>query len=212
MDLVVFYFTVLLILVLVVFDLKYGIDDTLRNALERVRSVEIGSNRVSTTESSGNRQGVRRRFATCDTCGRVMEAKDLPEHVSAQHTPERDTSEYRRPHPDQGSVRGELIEDYNPDWLEDESDEGEEVVLQEATGGEDPMRGYRPVYERVTRAIKERGRLNVTSETHVGQVRGGHVVRVFREAVRRHPNDDLENYGFDGWGSGDYPVKISREN
>lgn len=65
----------------------------------------------------------------------------------------------------------------------------------------------RPVYNKVTGDIEESDRCVIDEHTHVGSTRGGHVKKDFKRAVRRAPNDNLDNYNIKNDGNG-YPIII----
>lgn len=67
----------------------------------------------------------------------------------------------------------------------------------------------RPVYNKVTGDIQQSDsdRAVIHEDTHVGSTRGGHIKKDFKRAVRRAPNDSLENYEIENDGNG-YPIVI----
>jgi hypothetical protein len=67
----------------------------------------------------------------------------------------------------------------------------------------------RPVYNKVTGDIEQSDsdRCVIDEHTHVGSTRGGHVKKDFKRAVRRAPNDSLDNYNIKNDGNG-YPIII----
>lgn len=92
--------------------------------------------------------------------------------------------------------------------------EAREKLWQEKT--EDEIQAHnsnfdqlRPVYNKVTGDIEESDsdRCVIETDTHVGSTRGGHVKRDFKKAVRRAPNDSLDNYNIKNDGNG-YPIII----
>lgn len=67
----------------------------------------------------------------------------------------------------------------------------------------------RPVYNKVTGDIdrSEKDRSVIHGDTHVGSTRGGHIKKDFKRAVRRAPNDSIDNYEIKNDGNG-YPIVI----
>ncbi|AOV95114.1 hypothetical protein AQV86_04285 [Nanohaloarchaea archaeon SG9] len=65
----------------------------------------------------------------------------------------------------------------------------------------------RPYYNAVTSRIDQDGRAIIKENTHIGSARGGHIKRNFKKAVKRAPNDSLDNYTIENDGS-EYPIII----
>lgn len=65
----------------------------------------------------------------------------------------------------------------------------------------------RPYYNAVTNRIEQDGRAIIREDTHVGSARGGHIKRHFKKAVKRAPNDSMDNYRIENDGN-EYPIII----
>lgn len=65
----------------------------------------------------------------------------------------------------------------------------------------------RPIYNAVNQKIHDEDRAVINEQTHVGTSRGGDIKKDFKKAVRRAPNDGLDNYQIKNDGNG-YPIII----
>lgn len=68
----------------------------------------------------------------------------------------------------------------------------------------------RPYYNAVINKIEEEGRAKIDKYTHVGSARGAHIKDNFKKAVRRVPEDSIENYSIENDGNG-YPIIIKKD-
>lgn len=105
----------------------------------------------------------------------------------------------------------DLLDDYSLDRPEDDS---EEVDIQDPSGSSNSskLNHLMIYYRRITQGIEENGCFRITSTTHIGSARGGHIKQNFKMAVRRVEDDSLENYKISKDGGGDYPIIIERRN
>jgi len=151
------------------------------------------------------------------SCSRVMLYRDIFEHFFAAHIfPEypyqvdgkEEETTGNNTHGTDFSV-SDYVDDYDLDRPEEE-DQG--IELQEATGGQGGRAQKLRVYHGViTDRIEEEGELVIKSTTHIGSTRGFDIIRKFKQAVRRIPNDSLDNYEIEGDENyGSYPVKVRR--
>lgn len=104
----------------------------------------------------------------------------------------------------------DYVDDYEITWDQEEDDQG--IELQEATGGQGGRAQRLKVYHGVIlEKVESQGGLRITSKTHIGSVRGYHIVEKFKQAVRRVEGDSLDNYEIEGdENPGSYPVIIRR--
>jgi len=65
----------------------------------------------------------------------------------------------------------------------------------------------RPIYNAINQKIEDEDRAVINRKTHVGTSRGGDIKKDFKKAVRRAPNDNLDNYKIKNDGNG-YPIII----
>jgi len=152
----------------------------------------------------------------CSFCGSgPMQKKypDLYRHIFKEHY--RVTEEESKEEQGAGaeeihnSVRmRDLLDEYS---LERPEESTEEVELQDPEGGEDSRlnhlkRYYLVIQEEVEKADK----FVIRRETHIGSIRGGHILQKFRSAVRRIPDDSLSNWEIENEGTGEYPIVITR--
>lgn len=142
--------------------------------------------------------------------------RDVFEHFFAAHIfPEypyqvdgkEEETDSHMSHTDDFSV-SDYVDDYEIDW--DRDDQEEDIVLQEATGGQGGRaQKLRVYYDVIREKLEDQEELVIERSTHIGSTRGFHIVRKFKQAVRRIPNDSLENYEIDGdQNKGSYPVVI----
>jgi len=150
-------------------------------------------------------------------CFRAMLYRDVFEHFFADHIfPEypyqvdgkEEETTGNNTHGTDFSV-SDYVDDYDLDRPEEED---QRIELQEATGGQGGRAQKRRVYHGViTDRIEEEGELVIKSTTHIGSTRGFDIIRKFKQAVRRIPNDSLDNYEIEGDENyGSYPVKVRR--
>ena len=66
----------------------------------------------------------------------------------------------------------------------------------------------RPVYNAVTEKIDRNGKAIINEQTHVGSARGGDIKKDFKKAVRRVPDDTIDNYHIENDGN-EYPIVIT---
>lgn len=104
---------------------------------------------------------------------------------------------------------GDYVDDYS---LPDSGEEETGIEIQEATGRahSSKFNNLRKYYEGVVQELDQNGRCVIKKSTHIGTARGFDIKRYFRQAVRRHPDDCLENYDFVRDRKGSYPVIIER--
>lgn len=157
------------------------------------------------------REDWREMYKRCP-CGKVVMKKDYEDHLQS-HRPDPADSEQgltqQTSSTDQQVSRGDLVDDYDtPEWAEPDEDDG--IVLQEPTGQQMNAKRRRVLRTRnyVNTVIGKFGRYVIRRQTHVGGVRGGHILQEFKQGVRRHPADALENYRIKNDGTGDYPIVI----
>ncbi|MFB6175310.1 MAG: hypothetical protein ABEJ87_05055 [Candidatus Nanohalobium sp.] len=77
----------------------------------------------------------------------------------------------------------------------------------EITAEDSNFEQLRPIYNAVNQKIEDEDRAVINEQTHVGTSRGGDVKKDFKKAVRRAPNDSLDNYKIENDGNG-YPIII----
>lgn len=65
----------------------------------------------------------------------------------------------------------------------------------------------RPYYNAVTNKIETEDKAVIRENTHVGSARGGNIKKNFKKAVKRAPNDSLDNYKIENDGN-EYPIII----
>lgn len=197
---------IILVIVLIVIDEHVGLDMIGRSIVDRVRSVNWNVFRNTETKKR-----VERTHWKCFVCGKTMHRGIKSDHLRSHH-PEEDDSENRNVSQSSESFvsRGDLVDDYEIDWDTDEEDQG--IELQEPTGRKsvDPERCA--VYCRVTRVLdSQHGQYSIRDKTHIGSYRGGHILQRFKSLVRRHPEDELDNYRIENDGNGKYPIVIERK-
>jgi len=128
----------------------------------------------------------------------------LEDHKEAQH---RDSDKSR----EQSSViatenkvsKAELLDgDYEIHW--DDDDSGEEgLELQDPDGGIDPKvreRKLRARWQPIIQQLRERGRVVIGQDSHLGQLRGGNIVESFKRDIKRMSLDfdvDIDYRGHD---------------
>lgn len=171
-------------IVFLVLDANYDLEHLPSVARQKAVNAADRLKNVANTESPRITRGYNREMARCSECGRLMEEKDLEEHAAAQH---QETEETRTISADTFVSRGDLVDDYHPDWLQ-EDDERDDILdqLQEPTGGQqlDPEQ-LESRWEKIIRILRERGEIEVQDSQHVGSLRGKDVVRAFSRDVKR---------------------------
>lgn len=147
-------------------------------------------------------------------CSRLMLYRDIWEHFFATHIfPEypyqvdgkQEETDVNHSHREDLSV-SDYVDNYE---LDRDQEEDREFEIQEATGGQGGRAQKLKVYYEVIQEKLEDGELVIEKTTHIGSTRGFDILRKFKQAVRRVPDDSLENYeieGADNYGS--YPVVI----
>ncbi len=148
---------------------------------------------------------------TCPFCGKTMHRGCMDEHLRSHRDSEEGSEVQEARKVPRSSVRGELVDDYEAEWLEEEDEDG--VDLQEPSGGRDSLRSRHldVVFNRIEEVLDERGVFVVRRSTHVGSLRGGDVLDVFRRAVKRQDDTELSEYRFEGWMNDSWPKRIVRE-
>lgn len=149
---------------------------------------------------------------TCPRCGKVMHEGCREDHEESHEEEEAKHEEGRTSvSTSEGSVRGELVDDYDADWLEDE--EENDLVIQEASGGQGTGRSEHltRLYHRIEEILDEEGEVRVTQSTHIGSIRGGDIMDRARKAVRRQDGADLDDYVFVNHMTAKWPKKIVRD-
>lgn len=153
----------------------------------------------------------------CSFCGQgpMERVEDKLEHEEAQHIDSEDDESDEEDDrscvmTEPSSVRGELVDDYEIDWDQDDEDDG--IEIQEATGSSNSTKfeHLKTYYMRVVEEIEKSGKIVIKKNTHIGKARGFNIKRKFKSAVKRHPDDSLENYEFVRDKKGSYPVIIEK--
>lgn len=153
----------------------------------------------------------------CSFCGQgpMARVEDKLEHEEAQHIDSEDEESTEESNQttvttEPRSVRGELVDDYEIDWVDEDEDDG--IEIQEASGSSNSTKfeHLKIYYREIVSELENSGRMTIKKNTHIGKARGFNLKRNFVKAVRRHPDDSLENYDFVRDKKGSYPVIIEK--
>lgn len=122
----------------------------------------------------------------CPECGKVMH-EGVKEPHQESHEPEIDErveDANSKTHFESDS-RGDLVDDYDPDWLEDEEKESG-IEIQEATGKSNvKKKQLREKWSPFIEELQESGKVVVTRHQHHGGLRGAHIVQRMKRDFKR---------------------------
>lgn len=129
----------------------------------------------------------------CPRCQKQMYLRDVPEHWVMSHG--QDVESYKNEvldksasvtHTKSGNdVRlRDLVDEYDADWLRDESDDG--LELQDASGGHElRAKKLRKRWQNIISRLRSKGFVKIKESDHVGSLRGNDIVTHFKRDFKR---------------------------
>lgn len=136
---------------------------------------------------------VRPENLTCRRCGQgpMAREEDLKEHIDAKHRQspnETDPSDDQRrvpdPHPDV-ATRGNLVDDYAADWIEDRDTDGGDIELATSERSDIEERKLEKFWGPVLQMLGDGRPVEFGPQDHYAQLRGKNIAQEFRKAATR---------------------------
>jgi len=134
---------------------------------------------------SGSVEGSRWR---CPRCGKGMHVGVKDEHLDSHRDDGRGVTGGTKTggRRDSGVSRGDLVDEYDPEWLDNDTGD-DEIDVQLPNGGDTDVsrERLRKKWRPVLNELRTNGEVVIRDEQHVGSLRGKDAVRRFARDVKR---------------------------